>query len=73
MRMTAKQRKVLEFCDEMPHTAQEILDMFGVKNQGHNGVTGTSVSLNFGQRYKEIWKNESFCIYLQHQNKMEGI
>lgn len=32
-RLTAKQRKVLEFCDEMPHTAQEILEMLGVKNQ----------------------------------------
>ena len=33
VRLTAKQRKVLEFCDEMPHTAQEILDMLGVQNQ----------------------------------------
>ena len=33
VRLTAKQRKVLEFCDEMPRTAQEILDMLGVKNQ----------------------------------------
>lgn len=32
-RLTAKQRKVLEFCDEMPRTAQEILDMLGVQNQ----------------------------------------
>ena len=32
-RPTAKQRKVLEFCDEMPRTAQEILDMLGVQNQ----------------------------------------
>lgn len=31
VRLTAKQRKVLEFCDEMPRTAQEILDMVGVK------------------------------------------
>ena len=31
--LTAKQRKVLEFCDEMPRTAQEILDMLGVQNQ----------------------------------------
>ena len=31
--MTAKQRKVLEFCNEMPHTAQEILEMIGVKYQ----------------------------------------
>ena len=30
VRLTAKQRKVLEFCDEMPRTAQEILDMLGV-------------------------------------------
>jgi hypothetical protein len=28
---TAKQRKVLDFCDETPSTAQEILDMVGVK------------------------------------------
>ena len=28
---TAKQRKVLDFCDETPRTAQEILDMVGVK------------------------------------------
>ena len=33
VRLTAKQRKVLEFCDEMPRTAQEILDMLGVQNQ----------------------------------------
>lgn len=33
LRLTAKQRKVLEFCDEMPRTAQEILDMVGVKYQ----------------------------------------
>ena len=31
VRLTAKQRKVLEFCDVVPHTAQEILDMVGVK------------------------------------------
>jgi predicted HTH transcriptional regulator len=31
--LTAKQRKVLEFCDEMPRTAQEILEMVGVKYQ----------------------------------------
>jgi predicted HTH transcriptional regulator len=30
-RPTAKQQKVLDFCDETPHTAQEILDMVGVK------------------------------------------
>lgn len=30
-RPTAKQRKVLDFCEETPHTAQEILDMVGVK------------------------------------------
>ena len=30
-RPTAKQRKVLDFCDETPRTAQEILDMVGVK------------------------------------------
>ena len=33
VRLTAKQRKVLDFCDEMPHTAQEILEMVGVKYQ----------------------------------------
>lgn len=33
VRLTAKQRKVLEFCDVMPHTAQEILEMVGVKYQ----------------------------------------
>ena len=33
VRLTAKQRKVLEFCNETPHTAQEILDMLGVQNQ----------------------------------------
>lgn len=31
--LTAKQRKVLEFCDEVPRTAQEILEMVGVKYQ----------------------------------------
>ncbi len=33
VRLTAKQRKVLEFCDEMPRTTQEILEMIGVKYQ----------------------------------------
>ena len=33
VRLTAKQQKVLEFCDETPHTAQEILTMIGVKYQ----------------------------------------
>lgn len=31
--LTAKQRKVLDFCDEMPRTTQEILEMVGVKYQ----------------------------------------
>ena len=31
--LTAKQQKVLEFCDEIPRTAQEILEMVGVKYQ----------------------------------------
>ena len=31
--LTAKQQKVLEFCDEVPRTAQEILEMVGVKYQ----------------------------------------
>lgn len=30
--LTAKQQKVLEFCDEIPRTAQEILEMVGVWN-----------------------------------------
>lgn len=30
-RLTAKQRKVLEFCDEMPRTAREIIEMIGVR------------------------------------------
>ena len=33
VRLTAKQRKVLEFCDETPRMAQEILGMIGVKYQ----------------------------------------
>ena len=32
-RLTAKQKKVLEFCDETPRTAKEILEMVGVKYQ----------------------------------------
>ncbi len=32
-RLTSKQRKVLEFCNETPRTTQEILEMLGVKNQ----------------------------------------
>ena len=31
--LTAKQQKVLVFCDEVPRTAQEILEMVGVKYQ----------------------------------------
>ncbi len=33
VRLTAKQRKVLEFCDETPRTTQEILDMLSLQNQ----------------------------------------
>ena len=33
VRLTAKQRKVLDFYDETPRTAQEILEMLGVQNQ----------------------------------------
>ena len=33
VRLTAKQRKVLVFCDDTPHTTQEILEMLGVQNQ----------------------------------------
>ena len=33
VRLRAKQQKVLEFCDEIPRTAQEILEMVGVKHQ----------------------------------------
>lgn len=33
VRLTAKQQKVLEFCDVVPRTAQEILEMIGVKYQ----------------------------------------
>lgn len=33
MRLTAKQRKVLEFCDVTPRIAQEILEKVGVKYQ----------------------------------------
>ena len=29
--LTAKQQKVLEFCDEMPRTSREIIEMIGVK------------------------------------------
>lgn len=29
VRLTAKQQKVLEFCDEIPRTTQEILEMVG--------------------------------------------
>ena len=31
VRLTAKQKKVLEFCDELPRTAREIIEMIGVK------------------------------------------
>lgn len=31
VRLTAKQKKVLEFCDETPRTAREIIEMIGVK------------------------------------------
>ena len=31
VRLTAKQQKVLEFCDEIPRTAREIIEMIGVK------------------------------------------
>lgn len=31
--LTAKLQKVFEFCDEIPRSAQEILEMVGVKHQ----------------------------------------
>ena len=31
VRLTAKQQKVLEYCDETPRTAREIIEMVGVK------------------------------------------
>ena len=33
VRLTAKQRKVLEFCDVTPRTAREIVEMIGVSYQ----------------------------------------
>jgi hypothetical protein len=33
VRLTAKQQKVLEFCNEIPRTTQGILEMVGVKYQ----------------------------------------
>ena len=48
VRLTAKQRKVLEFCDEVPRTAQEILDMLGLKNQSKTRQNYTSQLVELG-------------------------
>jgi len=60
VKLTAKQKKVLEFCDETPRTAQEILDMLGVQNQNKTRQQYTTKLVLLGVlRPTTIHRNDS--------------
>lgn len=65
VRLTAKQKKVLEFCDETPRTAQEILDMLGVQNQNKTRQQYTTKLVLMGVlRPTTVHKNDSNRKYI---------
>ena len=69
VRLTAKQRKVLEFCDEIPRTAQEILEMLGVKNQNKTRQQYTTKLVLLGVlRPTTILKNDQNRRYVTTHN-----
>ena len=65
VKLTAKQRKVLEFCDETPRTAQEILDMLGVQNQNKTRQQYTTKLVLLGVlRPTTVHRNDSNRKYI---------
>ena len=69
VRLTAKQRKVLEFCDVVPRTAQEILDMLGVKYQTRTLQQYTTTLVEAGLlRPTTVHRNDSNRRYITAHN-----
>ena len=70
VRLTAKQRKVLEFCDQVPRTAQEILEMIGVKYQTKTVEQYTTKLVVAGLlRPTTVHRNDSNRRYITAHNK----
>ena len=70
VRLTAKQRKVLEFCDVVPRTAQEILEMLGVQNQNKTRQQYTTKLVEAGLlRPTTVHRNDSNRRYIATHDK----
>ena len=70
VRLTAKQRKVLEFCDQVPRTAQEILEMIGVKYQTKTVEQYTTKLVEAGLlRPTTVHRNDSNRRYITAHNE----
>ena len=70
VRLTAKQRKVLEFCDVIPRTAQEILDMLDVKYQTRTLQQYTTKLVEAGLlRPTTVHRNDSNRRYITAHNE----
>ena len=70
VRLTAKQRKVLEFCDVVPRTAQEILEMLGVKYQTRTLQQYTTKLVEAGLlRPTTVHRNDSNRRYITAHNE----
>ena len=70
VRLTAKQRKVLEFCDVVPRTAQEILEMLGVQNQNKTRQQYTTKLVEAGLlRPTTVHRNDSNRRYITAHDK----
>ena len=70
VRLTAKQRKVLEFCDVVPRTAQEILEMLGVQNQNKTRQQYTTKLVEAGLlRPTTVHRNDSNRRYITAHNE----
>ena len=69
-RLTAKQKKVLEFCDVVPRTAQEILEMLGVQNQNKTRQQYTTKLVVAGLlRPTTVHRNDSNRRYITTHNE----
>ena len=69
VRLTAKQRKVLEFCDVVPRTTQEILEMLGVQNQNKTRQQYTTKLVEAGLlRPNAVHRNDSNRRYITAHN-----
>ena len=70
VRLTAKQKKVLEFCDQVPRTAQEILEMIGVKYQTKTVEQYTTKLVEAGLlRPTTVHRNDSNRRYITAHNE----